>query len=68
MAKPSGFMEYERALPPDRPPAERVKDWGEFHTIFESETEAKAQGLPDDEAIMAAFQENSRDVARAGGK
>ncbi len=28
----------------------------------------KAQGLPDEEAIMAAFESNSHDLARVGGK
>ncbi|RME93857.1 MAG: glutamate synthase subunit beta, partial [Verrucomicrobia bacterium] len=31
MGKPTGFLEYERETPQDRPPAERVKDWNEFH-------------------------------------
>ena len=31
MGKPTGFMEYQRELPTDPPPAERVKDWKEFH-------------------------------------
>ncbi|MGC1379055.1 MAG: glutamate synthase subunit beta, partial [Anaerolineales bacterium] len=31
MAKPTGFMEYERELPPDRAPKERINDWQEFH-------------------------------------
>ena len=31
MGKPTGFMEYERELPPDRPPLERIQDWLEFH-------------------------------------
>lgn len=31
MAKPSGFLEYERALPPGRPIPERIRDWEEFH-------------------------------------
>jgi glutamate synthase (NADPH) small chain len=43
MAKPTGFMEYERALPPDRPPAERAKDWNEFHSAFKSEEDIRAQ-------------------------
>jgi glutamate synthase (NADPH/NADH) small chain len=43
MAKPTGFIEYERVLPPDRPPAVRVKDWGEFHSAFKSEEEFRAQ-------------------------
>lgn len=31
MGKPTGFMEYKRELPKDRPPLERIKDWEEFH-------------------------------------
>src|SRR5687768_672488 len=34
MGKPTGFMEYERELPSDRSPLERVKDWNEFHEHF----------------------------------
>ncbi len=37
MAKPTGFMEYKRELPPDRPPVERIKDWDEFHEHFTEE-------------------------------
>ncbi len=43
MAKPTGFMEYERALPPDRAPAERVKDWNEFHSAFKTKEEFRDQ-------------------------
>ncbi len=31
MGKPTGFMEYNRELPSDRDPLERLKDWNEFH-------------------------------------
>jgi glutamate synthase (NADPH) small chain len=31
MGKPTGFLEYVRELPADRPPKERMKDWQEFH-------------------------------------
>ena len=31
MGKPTGFMEYNRELPADREPLERLKDWNEFH-------------------------------------
>jgi glutamate synthase (NADPH/NADH) small chain len=31
MGKPTGFKEIERNLPPDRDPAARVADWGDFH-------------------------------------
>src|SRR6187200_2036200 len=37
MGKPTGFMEYERELPHDRSPLERVKDWNEFHEHFPEE-------------------------------
>lgn len=31
MGKPTGFIEYERRMPQDRPVAERLCDWNEFH-------------------------------------
>jgi len=31
MGKPTGFIEYLRELPADRPPAGRIADWKEFH-------------------------------------
>src|SRR5687767_11851848 len=31
MGKPTGFIEYLRELPVDGAPAERVRDWNEFH-------------------------------------
>src|SRR3982750_2034298 len=31
MGKPTGFLEYERELPPDRSPKDRTGDWLEFH-------------------------------------
>ncbi len=31
MGKPTGFLEYLREIPADRPPLERVRDWNEFH-------------------------------------
>ncbi len=31
MSKPTGFLDYRRALPIDRPPLERIRDWNEFH-------------------------------------
>jgi glutamate synthase (NADPH) small chain len=37
MGKPTGFMEYKRELPSDRPPEERLKDWNEFHEHFPEE-------------------------------
>ena len=43
MGKPTGFMEYERELPADRSPVERVGDWKEFHQHF-SESKLQEQG------------------------
>ena len=43
MAKPTGFMEFDRELPADRAPAERIKDWQEFHLKF-PENKLKVQG------------------------
>ncbi len=34
MGKPTGFMEYQRELPVDRRPSERMLDWHEFHEHF----------------------------------
>ncbi len=31
MGKPTGFLEYLREIPTDRPPLERVRDYQEFH-------------------------------------
>ena len=31
MGKPTGFMEYNREIPIDRDPLERINDWNEFH-------------------------------------
>lgn len=42
MGKTTGFIEYHRQLPPDRPPRERLKDWKEFHLQF-SEAEQRNQ-------------------------
>lgn len=30
MGKPTGFKEYQRSTPTERPPMERLKDWNEF--------------------------------------
>ena len=43
MGKPTGFMEYERKLPCDRPVRERISDWKEFHTASDIE-ELRIQG------------------------
>ena len=37
MGKATGFMEYERELPADREPRERIRDWEEFHLRFPDE-------------------------------
>lgn len=31
MGKPTGFLEYARELPADRPVRDRMRDWNEFH-------------------------------------
>src|SRR3970282_153747 len=43
MGKPTGFMEYERELPEERPPAERINDWLEFH-LHLPEKKLRTQG------------------------
>ncbi|MFM1769731.1 MAG: Glutamate synthase small chain [Verrucomicrobiota bacterium] len=37
MGKPTGFIEYQRQLPADRRPAERIKDWSEFHEHMDAQ-------------------------------
>ncbi len=43
MGKPTGFMEFQRELPADRAPLERIKDWNEFH-LHMSEKDLQTQG------------------------
>ena len=40
----------------------------DYRRVIETQKRFKAQGLSDEEAIMAAFEENAHDVARVGGK
>jgi glutamate synthase (ferredoxin) len=70
------FYEYTGSERPWR----MLQRWDEFRPLFvkvypndyrrvlETQKRFKAQGLPDEEAIMAAFEENAHDLARAGGK
>ena len=37
MGKPTGFIEYLRELPLDRPAMERIRDWQEFHLHLDDE-------------------------------
>jgi glutamate synthase (NADPH) small chain len=43
MGKPTGFIEYHREVPADRPPLERIRDWSEFH-LHMPEPALKTQG------------------------
>ncbi len=40
----------------------------DYRRVIETQKRFKASGLSDEEAIMAAFEENAHDVARVGGK
>ena len=40
----------------------------DYRRVIETQKRFKDQGLADDDAVMAAFEENARDVARVGGK
>lgn len=40
----------------------------DYRRVIETQKRFKAQGLSDDQAVMAAFEENAHDTARAGGK
>ena len=43
MGKPTGFIEYQRELPGDLPPEERILHWKEFHRPF-AEEKLQTQG------------------------
>jgi glutamate synthase (NADPH/NADH) small chain len=43
MGKPTGFIEYLRELPLDRPALERIRDWEEFHEHMD-EAKLRKQG------------------------
>jgi glutamate synthase (NADPH/NADH) small chain len=43
MGKITGFMEYQREIPSDRDPLERINDWNEFH-LHMSEEALRTQG------------------------
>jgi glutamate synthase (NADPH/NADH) small chain len=43
MGKPTGFLEYLRELPLDRPALERIKNWNEFH-LHMKEDKLREQG------------------------
>jgi glutamate synthase (NADPH/NADH) small chain len=38
MGKPTGFLEFERETPAERPPLERIKDFDEFHIHLTDKT------------------------------
>ncbi len=40
----------------------------DFRRVVETQKRFRSQGLSEDEAIMAAFEENSKDLSRVGGK
>ena len=42
MGKPTGFIEYAREVPADRPPLERLRDWNEFH-LHQGESKLQVQ-------------------------
>ena len=43
MGKSTGFLEYNREVPKDREPLERIKDWQEFHLEL-TEEKQRVQG------------------------
>jgi glutamate synthase (NADPH/NADH) small chain len=43
MGKPTGFLEYLRELPLDRPAIDRIRDWNEFH-LHMDEKKLREQG------------------------
>lgn len=43
MSTPTGFMDFQREIPVDRSPLERIKDWNEFHKHM-SDDQLRTQG------------------------
>lgn len=41
MGQKDGFLVYERALPPDRAPLERINDWQEFHELWSEQDQRR---------------------------
>lgn len=39
----------------------------DYRRVIEAQNRLRAQGLPEEEVLMAAFEENARDLARIGG-
>ena len=39
----------------------------DYRRVLEAQARMRGTGLAEDEAVMAAFEENARSVARAGG-
>jgi glutamate synthase (ferredoxin) len=62
--RPKRFLEDWEAY---RPKFVKVYP-NDYRRVIETQRRFKASGLPDDEAIMAAFEENAHDLMRAGGK
>lgn len=44
MGKLMGFLEFERCLPPDRDPLERLNDWDEIHEMLPLEQQLEQAG------------------------
>ena len=40
----------------------------DYRRVIETQKRFKASGLPEDEAVMAAFEANAHDLMRVGGK
>jgi glutamate synthase (ferredoxin) len=40
----------------------------DYRRVIETQKRFKESGLSDEEAVMAAFEENAHDLARVGGK
>jgi hypothetical protein len=40
----------------------------DYRRVIEMQRRFQANGLSEEEAIMAAFEENAKDVSRVGGK
>ena len=62
MGKATGFLEYQREQPGERPPLERIKDWDEFHYHMPEE-KLQEQGA---RCMESSRPERSHAVRRGG--
>ena len=61
MGKLMGFLEYDRCLPSDRDPLERLNDWEEIHETLPQKEQLEQGKVPDglSPELMAQAQQGA---------